>query len=108
MPPAEAPITMRWEGVAPGNGRGKLSIAVRAHGDKKPHAAQFSGRFVWASTGPLKRAVHRIIALLPADVARPIAHFANSLRFETLVHHVRPVPDCLVSAEVNSQNTLGE
>jgi len=56
----------------------------------------------------LKRAVHRIIALLPADVARPIAHFANSLRFETLVHDVRPVPDRLVSAEANSRNTLGE
>ena len=56
----------------------------------------------------MKRAVHRIIALLPADMARLIAHFANSLRFEILVHDVRPVPDRLVSAEANSQNTLGE
>jgi two-component system CheB/CheR fusion protein len=52
--------------------------------------------------------VHRIIALLPADVGRPITHFANSLRYETLAENVRQVLDRLVSVEANIQTTLGE
>ncbi len=52
--------------------------------------------------------VHRIIALLPADVGRPITHFASTLRYENLAQDVRQVLDRLVSVESNIQTTAGE
>ena len=52
--------------------------------------------------------VHRIVSLLPADVGRPIAHFANNLRHETLVQDVQQVLDRLVTVEANIQTTRGE
>ncbi|MBD2770321.1 PAS domain-containing protein [Hymenobacter sp. BT664] len=52
--------------------------------------------------------VHRIIALLPADVGRPITHFASTLRHESLAQDVRLVLDRLVSVEASIQTTTGE
>ncbi|MDQ2769503.1 MAG: PAS domain-containing protein [Bacteroidota bacterium] len=52
--------------------------------------------------------VHRIVPLLPADVGRPITHFASSLRYEALAHDVRQVLDRLVTLEANIQTTQGE
>ena len=52
--------------------------------------------------------VHRIIPLLPADVGRPIAHFASSLRYERLEADVRQVLDRLVTVEASIQTTQGE
>ncbi|WP_210522002.1 chemotaxis protein CheB [Hymenobacter terricola] len=52
--------------------------------------------------------VHRIVSLLPADVGRPITHFANSLRYENLAQDVQQVLDRLVSVESNIQTTRGE
>ena len=52
--------------------------------------------------------VNRIISLLPADVGRPITHFASTLRHETLAQDVRQVLDRLVSVETNIQTTDGE
>ena len=52
--------------------------------------------------------VHRIISLLPADVGRPITHFANYLRYENLAQDVQQVLDRLVSVEANIQTTSGE
>jgi two-component system CheB/CheR fusion protein len=52
--------------------------------------------------------VHRIISLQPTDVGRPITHFANTLRHETLAQDVRQVLDRLVSVENNIQTTTGE
>ncbi|WP_201980697.1 CheR family methyltransferase [Hymenobacter rubidus] len=52
--------------------------------------------------------VHRIVSLLPADVGRPITHFANTLRHETLAQDVQQVLDRLVTVEANIQTTHGE
>ncbi|MFC6224529.1 CheR family methyltransferase [Hymenobacter artigasi] len=52
--------------------------------------------------------VHRIVSLLPSDVGRPIMHFANTLRHETLAQDVRQVLDRLVTVEANIQTTQGE
>jgi two-component system CheB/CheR fusion protein len=52
--------------------------------------------------------VHRIVSLLPADVGRPITHFANTLRHETLAQDVQHVLDRLVTVEANIQTTQGE
>ncbi|WP_083320754.1 PAS domain-containing protein [Hymenobacter glacialis] len=52
--------------------------------------------------------VARIIALLPADVGRPITHFASNLRHEKLAQDVRLVIDRLVSIETNIQTTSNE
>ncbi|GAC1587854.1 MAG: chemotaxis protein CheB [Hymenobacter sp.] len=52
--------------------------------------------------------VHRIVSLLPADVGRPITHFANTLRYETLARDVQQVLDRLVTVEANIQTTQGE
>jgi two-component system CheB/CheR fusion protein len=52
--------------------------------------------------------VHRIIALLPADVGRPITHFASTLRHQNLAQDVKLVLDRLVSVEANIQTTTGE
>ncbi|MBF9221136.1 CheR family methyltransferase [Hymenobacter ruricola] len=52
--------------------------------------------------------VHRIVPLLPADVGRPITHFANTLRHETLAQDVQQVLDRLVVVEANIQTTRGE
>ncbi|MBJ6108055.1 PAS domain-containing protein [Hymenobacter sp. BT523] len=52
--------------------------------------------------------VHRIISLLPADVGRPITHFASTLRHESLAADVQQVLDRLVSVEANIQTTRGE
>lgn len=52
--------------------------------------------------------VHRIIALLPSDVGRPITHFASNLQYEHLAQDVRQVLDRLVSVEANILTTTGE
>ncbi|HEX8505623.1 MAG TPA: CheR family methyltransferase, partial [Hymenobacter sp.] len=52
--------------------------------------------------------VHRIISLMPADVGRPITHFANSLRYDHLAQDVQQVLDRLVTTEANIQTTSGE
>jgi two-component system CheB/CheR fusion protein len=52
--------------------------------------------------------VHRIISLLPADVGRPITHFASTLRHSTLAQDVQQVLDRLVTVEANIQTTEGE
>ena len=52
--------------------------------------------------------VHRIISLLPADVGRPITHFANTLRHETLANDVQQVLDRLITVETNIQTMQGE
>ncbi|GAB3868904.1 chemotaxis protein CheB [Hymenobacter segetis] len=52
--------------------------------------------------------VHRIVSLLPTDVGRPIMHFANNLRRETLEQDVRQVLDKLVTVEANIQTTQGQ
>ncbi|WP_310395417.1 chemotaxis protein CheB [Hymenobacter sp.] len=53
-------------------------------------------------------AMRRIISLLPADVGRPVTHFAHTLRHETLAADVRSVLDRLVTVEANIQTTQGE
>ncbi|MFD2720713.1 CheR family methyltransferase [Hymenobacter monticola] len=52
--------------------------------------------------------VHRIVSLMPADVGRPITHFANTLRHENLAQDVQQVLDRLVVVEANIQTTRGE
>ncbi|HEX8329056.1 MAG TPA: CheR family methyltransferase [Hymenobacter sp.] len=52
--------------------------------------------------------VHRIISLMPADVGRPITHFASTLRHETMAQDVQHVLDRLVTVEANIQTTGGE
>ncbi|MDO7851750.1 CheR family methyltransferase [Hymenobacter convexus] len=52
--------------------------------------------------------VHRIISLLPADVGRPITHFAHTLRHESLEKDLQLVLDRLVTVEANIQTTRGE
>ena len=52
--------------------------------------------------------VHRIVSLLPADVGRPITHFAHTLHHESLAQDVRQVLDRLVAVEANIQTTGGE
>ncbi|MDB5236059.1 MAG: hypothetical protein JWR44_3052 [Hymenobacter sp.] len=52
--------------------------------------------------------VNRIISLLPADVGRPIVHFANTLRHENLAQDVQQVLDRLAPMETNIQTTQGE
>ncbi|SHJ27324.1 two-component system, chemotaxis family, CheB/CheR fusion protein [Hymenobacter daecheongensis DSM 21074] len=52
--------------------------------------------------------VARIIRLLPADVGRPITHFASNLRYDSLVRDVQQVLDRLVSLQTNIQTTTGE
>ena len=49
--------------------------------------------------------VHRIIPLLPADVGRPITHFASSLRYERLAQDMRQVLDRPVTVEAASIQT---
>ena len=52
--------------------------------------------------------VLRIVNLLPADVGRPITHFANTLRHATLAQDVRQVLDRLITVEANIQTIGGE
>ena len=52
--------------------------------------------------------VHRIIPLLPADVGRPITHFASSLRYDNLARDLRQVLDRLVPIEASIQTMQGE
>lgn len=52
--------------------------------------------------------VGRIINLLPADVGRPLAHFASNLRYAHLLRDVQQVLDRLTSVEVNIETTRGD
>lgn len=52
--------------------------------------------------------VSRIVNLMPADVGRPLAHFASNLRYEGLMPDVQQVLDRLVSVETNIQTVAGE
>jgi two-component system CheB/CheR fusion protein len=52
--------------------------------------------------------IGRIISLLPADVGRPITHFAANLAHANLAADVRLVLDRLVSIESNIQTPTGE
>ncbi|MVN74794.1 chemotaxis protein CheR [Hymenobacter sp. HMF4947] len=52
--------------------------------------------------------VGRIINLLPADVGRPLTHFASNLRYEHLVRDVQQVLDRLTSFEINIQTARNE
>ena len=52
--------------------------------------------------------VGRIINLLPADMGRPLTHFASNLRYEHLVSDVQQVLDRLTSIERNIETTRGE
>ncbi|MET4076199.1 CheR family methyltransferase [Hymenobacter sp. UYCo722] len=52
--------------------------------------------------------VHRIVPLLPADVGRPITHFASLLRYDRLAQDLRLVLDRLVPIEANIQTIQGE
>ena len=52
--------------------------------------------------------VGRIISLVPADLGRPLAHFASRLRYEHLLRDVRQVLDQLTSVELNIQTTRDE
>ncbi|WBA43415.1 CheR family methyltransferase [Hymenobacter canadensis] len=52
--------------------------------------------------------VSRIIALMPADVGRPITHFASTLRSENLAATVQQVLDRLISTEATIQTTSGD
>ncbi|MGI4874217.1 MAG: CheR family methyltransferase [Janthinobacterium lividum] len=52
--------------------------------------------------------VARIINLMPADVGRPLAHFASNLRYDNLLPDVQHVLDRLTSAETNIQTLAGE
>lgn len=52
--------------------------------------------------------VGRIVNLLPADVGRPLAHFASTLRYEELLRDVQQVLDHLTSVEVNIETTRGD
>lgn len=52
--------------------------------------------------------VSRIINLVPADVGRPLTHFASNLRYEHLVRDVEQVLHRLVSVETTIQSTTGE
>jgi len=51
--------------------------------------------------------VARIISLLPADIGRPITHFANNLRYDNLAGAVQQVIDRLISVEATIQATGG-
>ena len=50
----------------------------------------------------------RLMPLRPADVGRPLADFAHTLRYEHLLRDVERVLDRLVPVEVNVQTTAGE
>jgi len=52
--------------------------------------------------------ISRVVSLLPADVGRPITHFAPHLRYERLADVVRQVLDRLITVEANIQNLEGE
>lgn len=52
--------------------------------------------------------VHRIVPLLPADVGRPITHFAHTLRHAHLAQDVQQVLDRLATVEASIQTTQGE
>ncbi|RYY17646.1 MAG: hypothetical protein EOO36_09405, partial [Cytophagaceae bacterium] len=52
--------------------------------------------------------VLRIIQLLPADVGRPLVHFASNLRYPHLLRDVQQVLDRLTSMEANIQTTTNE
>jgi two-component system CheB/CheR fusion protein len=59
----------------------------------------------------IKRFTHsvsRIINLVPADVGRPLQHFASNLRYEHLLRDVQQVLDRLTSLERNIQTTTDE
>ncbi|SDY67074.1 CheR family methyltransferase [Hymenobacter psychrophilus] len=50
----------------------------------------------------------RIMHLQPADVGRPINHFASTLRYDTLEQDVRQVIDRLTSVEATVETTANE
>ncbi|SET36012.1 chemotaxis protein CheB [Hymenobacter actinosclerus] len=52
--------------------------------------------------------MNRIMHLQPADVGRPITHFASTLRYETLAQDVRQVIDRLTSVEATIETTANE
>ncbi|RYY21531.1 MAG: PAS domain-containing protein, partial [Cytophagaceae bacterium] len=52
--------------------------------------------------------VLRIINLVPADVGRPLQHFASNLRYQHLLRDVQQVLDRLTSLELNIQTTTNE
>ncbi|GAB2794048.1 two-component system CheB/CheR fusion protein [Hymenobacter luteus] len=52
--------------------------------------------------------VSRIVHLMPADVGRPLSHFAANLRYQHLLRDVQQVLDRLTSVETNIQATSGE
>ncbi|UOR06480.1 PAS domain-containing protein [Hymenobacter aerilatus] len=52
--------------------------------------------------------VSRIINLMPADVGRPLMHFASNLRYEYLIRDVQQVLSRLTSLEINLQATNGQ
>lgn len=52
--------------------------------------------------------VTRIIPLLPADIGRPITHFAATLRYEALAADVQTVLDRLAPLETTMQAASGE
>ncbi|MGI4862639.1 MAG: CheR family methyltransferase [Janthinobacterium lividum] len=52
--------------------------------------------------------VLRIINLVPADVGRPLVHFASNLRYPHLLRDVQQVLDRLTSQETNIQTTTNE
>jgi two-component system CheB/CheR fusion protein len=54
------------------------------------------------------QSVSRIISLVPADVGRPLQHFASNLRYEHLLRDVQQVLDRLTSLERNIQTTTDE
>jgi two-component system CheB/CheR fusion protein len=45
---------------------------------------------------------------MPADVGRPLMHFASNLRYEHLIRDVQQVLDRLTSLEINIQTTRDE
>ncbi len=52
--------------------------------------------------------MRRIMQLQPADVGRPITHFASTLRYEGLERDVRQVLDRLTSVEATIETTADE
>ena len=54
------------------------------------------------------QSVSRIINLVPADVGRPLQHFAYNLRYEHLLRDVQQVLDRLTTVELNIETTSGE